>query len=135
MLPVARRTPLDEIIYQPLMILITVPLVILAIVVHLVIALWSPREAGMSDERDKLIALRGERVGGLVLGMGTFGGLVLAMFGGHSFWIAHTLLGGLVLAELASAATMLLLYRRGARCRARPRSRTASARSVSRRTR
>lgn len=113
MLPLARRTPLDQIVYQPVMIIVTIPLIVLAAVVHAGIAIWSPREAGMSDERDELITLRGERIGGLVLGVGTFCGLVLAMFGGHRFWIAHTLLGGLVLAELATAATMLVLYRRG----------------------
>ena len=113
MFSTARHTPVDQIAYQPLMIFITIPLVILAIFVHALIAISAPREAGITDERDTLITLRGEKIGGLVLGIGVFGGLVLAMFGGHSFWIAHTLLGSLVLAEIAAAATMLILYRRG----------------------
>jgi hypothetical protein len=113
MLTAAGRMPVDQIVYQPLMIFLTTPLVILAIVVHVVLAIAAPREAGVTDERDRLIDLRGGEIGGLVLGVGVFGGLVLAMFGGHSFWIAHTLLGALVLAEMATAATKLFLYRRG----------------------
>ncbi len=113
MLTAARHTPINEIIYQPLMILVTIPLVLLMIVVHVAIAITAPGEAGVSDERDRLIALRGGEIGRLVLATGVFGSLVLAMFGGQRFWIAHTLLGALVLAEMAAAATKLVLYRRG----------------------
>lgn len=112
-LPVAGRTPVGEIVYQPLMIVVTIPLVLLAIVAHVAIALAAPREAGLVDERDRLNALRGENVGGFVLGVGVCCGLALAMLGGHTFWIAHTLLGALVLAEIAGAATTLALYRWG----------------------
>lgn len=114
MLIAAGRTPVDQIAYQPLLILVTVPLVILTILAHGVIAIVAPGEAGVTDERDRHIAWRGEGPGGLVLGVGIFGGLVLAMFGGHTFWIAHTLLGTLVLSEIATATTRLFLYRRGA---------------------
>jgi hypothetical protein len=57
------------------------------------IALANPREAAASDERDRLIAPRGERVGGYVLAVGVFAGLVLA--------------------ELVESATKIVLYRRG----------------------
>jgi hypothetical protein len=57
------------------------------------IALANPREADASDERDRLIAPRGERVGGYVLAVGVFAGLVLA--------------------ELVEGATKIVLYRRG----------------------
>jgi hypothetical protein len=57
------------------------------------IALANPREAAASDERDRLIVPRGERVGGYVLAVGVFAGLVLA--------------------ELVEGATKIVLYRRG----------------------
>ena len=41
----------DEIVYQPLMILVTIPLVVLAILAHVAIAILAPSEAGVSDER------------------------------------------------------------------------------------
>jgi len=113
MFATAGRTPISESVYQPLMILVTIPLILLTIVVHAAIAIAAPGEAGVTDERDRLIALRGEGLGGLVLAAGVFGGLVLAMFGGQPFWIAHALLGALVLAEMTAAATKLVLYRRG----------------------
>ena len=103
--------PADEIVYQPLLIVAIVPLVVLAVVSHLVIALANPREAGAEDERDRLIALRGERVGGYVLALGVFGGLAMAEL--PPFYIAHALLLAWVLAELVEGATKIVLYRRG----------------------
>ena len=113
MLNTARSTPVEAIVYQPLMIVVTIPLVILAIVAHAAIAIANPREAGVTDERDRLVALRGAEIGGVVLATGVCCGLALVLFGGAPFWIAHTLLGTLVLAELATAATRLILYRQG----------------------
>jgi len=105
--------PADEIAYQPLLIVAIVPLVVLAVVSHVAIALANPKEAGAEDERDRLIALRGERVGSYVLALGVFGGLVLAMAELPPFYIAHALLLAWVLAELVEGATKLVLYRRG----------------------
>jgi hypothetical protein len=107
-------TPVDEIVYQPLMIIAIVPLVILATLSHIILALLNPKEAHANDERDRLIALRGERNGGFVLAVGVFLGLVLAMGEFSQFYIAHALLVGWVLAEITAGATKIVLYRRGA---------------------
>jgi len=107
-------TPVDEIVYQPLMIVAIVPLVIVAVLGHIVIALVNPKEANAHDERDRLIALRGERIGGYVLAVGVFVGLVLAMGEFSQFYIAHALLVGWVLAEITAGTTRVVLYRRGA---------------------
>ena len=80
---------------------------------HAALAVLNPKEAGQHDERDRLIALRGERVGGYVLAVGVFAGLVLAMAEAGSFWIAHALLLAWVLAELTDGAVQIVLYRRG----------------------
>ncbi|HWD47451.1 MAG TPA: hypothetical protein VHM23_27705 [Actinomycetota bacterium] len=106
-------TPADEIVYQPLLVVAIVPLVVLAVVSHVAIALTNPKEAGAEDERDRLIALRGERVAGYVLAVGVFVGLVLAMVELPPFFIAHALLLAWVLAELVEGATRIVLYRRG----------------------
>lgn len=107
-------TPATQIAYQPLMAVAVVPLVILAAIGNAVIALANPREANANDERDRLIALRGERVGGYVLAVGVFLALFLAMTESSQFFIAHTLLLAWVLAEITARATRLVLYRRGA---------------------
>ncbi len=105
--------PVDEIVYQPLLIVAVVPLVILAAASHIVLALTNLKEANDHDERDRWISLRGERVGGYVLAVGVFAGLVLAMAEAPYFFVAHALLAGWVLAELSSGGTRILLYRRG----------------------
>jgi hypothetical protein len=106
-------TPADEIVYQPLLIVAVVPLVVLAVVGHVAIALANPKEADAYDERDRLITLRAERVGGYVLALGVFGGLVLAMAELPPFFIAHALLLAWVLAELVEGATKIVIHRRG----------------------
>jgi hypothetical protein len=106
-------TPAADIPYQPLLIVAVVPLTILAAVSHIVLAVASPKEANAYDERDRLIVLRSERLGGYVLVLGVVAGLVLAMAEIHPFFIANALLLGWVLAEIADNATRIVLYRRG----------------------
>lgn len=105
--------PVDEIVYQPLMIAAVVPLIILATVGHIIIAVLNPGEAGSEDERDRQIALHGERVGGGMLGVAVFSGIVLAMLDAASFYVAHALMLGWVLAEIVERLTRIVLYRRG----------------------
>jgi hypothetical protein len=62
----------------------------------------------------KLITLRSERVGGYVLAVGVFIGLVLAMAEFPHFYIAHALLLAWVLAELTDNVLKVWRYRRGA---------------------
>lgn len=107
-------TTAADIVYQPLMIVAIVPLVIIAVVGHVVLAILNPKAANANDERDRLISLRGERVGGYVLAVGVFVGLVLAMADLGTFFIAHALLLAWVLAEITSGSTRIVLYRRGA---------------------
>jgi hypothetical protein len=62
-------TPADEITYQPLLIIVVVPLAFLA-ASHIVLALLNPKDANQYDERDRLVTLRSERVSGYVLAVG-----------------------------------------------------------------
>lgn len=106
-------TPVAEMTWQPLMILTVVPVTLLAAATHIYLAMRSPNDADEYDERDRLIDLRGEWLGGIVLAVGVFAGIVLAMFETDPFWVAHVLLGALVLAEITKDARTLVLYRRG----------------------
>ncbi len=107
-------TEVGGIAYKPLLILSVVPLAVLAAVSHIVLALRNPKEANAYDERDRLITLRAERLGGYVLAVGVFTGVVLAMFELRPFYIANTLMLVWVLAEIADNAAKVVLYRRGA---------------------
>ncbi|WP_125184546.1 hypothetical protein [Hyphobacterium indicum] len=96
-----------------LMIGTVIALVAIAIFGHIVIALLNHKEAGSEDERDKLIEMRGDQRGGLVLGFFAVGAMGLAMIATSHFWIVNTILGGLVAAEIVKAVSKLIDYRRG----------------------
>jgi len=108
----ARSGPIAEIDYQGLLIVMVGVLVAATVVAQVLIAIASPSEAEQVDERDRMIALRGDRIAGWVVTIGALGGLGLAMIEADSFWIAHALLAGLVLAEILKAIAMLVNYRR-----------------------
>lgn len=105
-------TSVSDIAYQPLMFVTVGALVVLAIIGHLLIVATPPYEGDQSDERDKLIDLKGEWIGGFALGTGTLVGLFLAMAEFETFWIANALLAGLVLSEVVTSVAKLIYYRR-----------------------
>ena len=107
-------TPAVEIAYKPLLILAVVPLALLVAFSHIVLAILNPKEANAYDERDRLITLRAERLGGYVLAVGVFTGLVLAMIELRSFYIANALLLAWVLAEITDNAAKIVFYRQEA---------------------
>lgn len=104
--------PVSEIAYQPLMLATVVVLVILAVGGHILLAVIPPYAGRQPDERDRLIEARGESIGGLALGAGAVGGIFLAMAEFDYFWIANTILLGLVLSEVVAGSAKLVLYRR-----------------------
>jgi hypothetical protein len=87
-------------------------LVLFAIIGHAVIALLDRRTA--EDERDRMIALKGARVGGFVLAVGVFLALWLAVASSGNFWFTQLLLGFWVLAQLADYTVQLKLHRQDA---------------------
>jgi hypothetical protein len=90
-----------------------ITLVMLTIIAHIVIAILSPSEADQSDERDRLIELRGDQRGGFLMAVALFSTMGLAMAGASVFWIAHAALAGLVVSEIVKAVSKLIDYRRG----------------------
>jgi hypothetical protein len=110
------NTPVNEIDYQGLLVAMVGVFIVLLVVSHIVIAAVAATVDGGiegSDVRDQKIDRFGEYVGGYVLGAGIFVLLVLAMTEMEYFWIANAALGIMVLAELVTSATKIILYRRG----------------------
>lgn len=100
--------------FTGLMVAATVILTILSVLTHIVLALAFREQANVgNDERDELIALRSERLSGLILAVGVFTGIVLAILDTASFWIAQALLAAWVIAEVSEGVRKLVLYRRG----------------------
>ena len=88
-------------------------MVILTVIAHIVIAIFSPKDADASDERDRMIELRGDQKGSFVMAVALFSTLGLALAGASVFWIAHMALAGLVASEVVKAVSKLIDYRRG----------------------
>lgn len=99
--------------YQARMIGMVVVLIVLLIIGHVAIAIFEPKGAGESDERDRRINYFGEYVGGFALGAVTLTVLGMAMLEIPHFYIAHALLGGLVLSEIVTSLAKIWRYRRG----------------------
>lgn len=88
----------------------TVVLTILTVVSHVVLALVFRSRAGAGhDERDRIIALRTERLSAATLAVGMFVGIVLAMLQVPVFWIAQSLILACVAAEISKGAVKLVL--------------------------
>jgi hypothetical protein len=104
-------TPAEDIAYEGIMLATVLALVVLSIGGHLLIATTGSRDANRSDERDRLIDLQGEWVGGFALGTGAVIGIVLATSEVDNFWIANVLLAAMVLSEIITAVSKLVLYR------------------------
>jgi hypothetical protein len=88
-----------------------VVLVITQVVGQVVVALVD-RDA-RTDERDRLIALKGMRNAGYVLATGVFFALCAAVLTRGNFVIAHVLLASWVVAQMVEIASQLWYYRRG----------------------
>lgn len=99
-----------------------VGMVILEIVFHAVIAAAAPAEANeASDERDRLIAAKAGRNGGVTLATGAFlivGHIMSNSFFGWQEWItpfitANLILLAMVIAQVVEYVSQLIYYRRG----------------------
>jgi hypothetical protein len=113
-IPLATGVPVDEVAYQPLMIVAVVLLTVIVVIGHVVVAVARPAEASAGmDEREKLIGWRGQTVGGYVLAVGVFTAICLAMAEVPWFWIANVLAAMWVLAEVVAGLVKLALFRRG----------------------
>jgi hypothetical protein len=87
-------------------------LVLMQIVGHVLIAIVDRRSR--TDERDRLIALKGTRMAAYVLATGVFFALCAALVTRGNFVFTHVLLAFWVLAQLTEIGAQLVMYRRGA---------------------
>ena len=89
-------------------------LVVLEIILHVAIAIQSPREArSPKDEREQLIDLRATRVAFRVLLVGTFAAIGTLHMPGNRLDMAHVMLLSIVIAELTRFGMQIVYHRRG----------------------
>jgi hypothetical protein len=90
-----------------------VTFIVLAIIGNILIAVLSPKTADQIDERDRAIERAADQWAGYALSAFCLFGMALAMMEQAHFYIAHTLLAGLVMSEITKGVVMLWQYRRG----------------------
>ena len=95
-----------------LFVIAVVTLVIMQIVGHILIAIVDRRAE--TDERDRLIELKGTRNASYVLATGVFVALCAAMVTDGNFVFTHLLLASWVLAQMVEIGSQLFLHQRGA---------------------
>ena len=104
--------PIDVMPAQVGMFVLAVALLVITQVAgHIAIAVVDRRPE--TDERDRLIGLKGTRNGAYVLASGVFLALCTTLLTDGNFVFTHVLLGSWVVAQLVETASQLLLYRRG----------------------
>jgi len=91
-----------------------VMLIVVVIAGSIVLGIFAGREADApADERDRLVAMRADQRAGYVVAFGAGASLVMAIAGLSVFWIANTVLAGLVAGEMLKSLSTLIDYRRG----------------------
>jgi hypothetical protein len=99
----------------------TMSLIALGAFVLIVGAQWlgpnleAPRRETKPDEREQLIALNADRVGGIVTTLGAAGVTAAALaFGYNGFFLANLILAVLLLGQIAKTVTQIVHFKTGA---------------------
>jgi len=107
-------TPAGEIGYVIPLIVAIGSAIVIAILASIVIAIASPKNTGVSDERDASISRTGELVGYYSLSAGVLVALALVMLEAELFWVAQAIYGAFVLSAILSTIVKIVAYRRAA---------------------
>ncbi|MCG8418029.1 MAG: hypothetical protein MJE77_08825 [Proteobacteria bacterium] len=98
----------------PLVAVYTVILIIIAIVGHVVIAVFAPKDANTAlDERERQIFDRAGHLSGYVVGVGVLLSLGLYLFSYSGNLLFYGVFASLMISQLAEYAIQIFLYRSG----------------------
>jgi hypothetical protein len=84
-----------------------------SVALHAVIGIFSPRDAGKKDQRDREIYRFGEYIGQSFLVVGGVAALFMAMAEWDHFWIANVIYLAFVLTAILGSVAKIVAYRRG----------------------
>ncbi|TBN56227.1 hypothetical protein EYE40_01790 [Glaciihabitans arcticus] len=107
-------TPVEEIEYVIPLITAIAAAIVLAIIGNIIVAIASPKGAGINDERDRGISRTGELVGYYSLSAGVLVALGLVMAEAPHFWVAQTIYAAFILSAILSTIIKIVAYRRAA---------------------
>ena len=84
-----------------------------SIALHALIGIFSPREVGKKDQRDREIYRFGEYIGQSFVVVGGVAALLMAMAEVDHFWIANVIYLTFVLSAILGSVAKIVAYRRG----------------------
>ena len=85
----------------------------LSIALHILMGIFSPKEAGKKDQRDREIYRFGEYIGQSFLVIGGVAVLLMAMVETDHFWIANVIYLAFFLSAILGSVAKIVAYRRG----------------------
>lgn len=106
-------TPLPEVDYVPAMLWTIGGAIVVSIVLHIIVGIFTPRAEAKKDQRDREIYATSERIGQSFLVIGGVAAMLLAMFELGYFWIANVLYLCFILSAILSCTARIVAYRRG----------------------
>jgi hypothetical protein len=112
-LGLARTIPLADVPYVAPLLWTVGASIAASIALHALIGIFSPREAGKKDQRDREIYRFGEYIGQSFVVIGGVAALLLAMTEADHFWIANVIYVTFVLSAILGSVAKLVAYRRG----------------------
>lgn len=104
---------LTEVAFQGPMIRAIIISIVATIVLHIIYGIFSSGKDTQEDQRDRQIARFGDWTGLFPLAAGALGGLILALYGQHHFWIANSIYAGFFISSITGSITRIVAYRRG----------------------
>jgi hypothetical protein len=99
--------------YAPIMLWMIGASIVAGIVLRIVAAIVSPKDADKKDSRDREIYRRGEYIGQSFLIVGGVAALLLALLRVDYFWIANVIYLGFVLSAILASIAKVIAYRKG----------------------
>lgn len=112
-LTMAGSVPLADVPYVAPLLWSVGAAIVASILLHIVIGIASPKDAGRKDQRDREIYRFGEYTGQSFLVIGGVAALLMAMLEVDYFWIANVIYLAFVLSAILSSIAKIVAYRRG----------------------
>lgn len=109
----AGDVPLAEVAYVSVMLWAIGASIAASIVLHVLVATFSPKDARKKDQRDKEIIRFGEYIGQSFLVVGGVSALGMSMAELDHFWVSNTIYLAFVLSAILGSAARIVAYRRG----------------------
>ena len=108
-----RDGPLAEVSYVPAMLWTIGGAIVASILLRIVLAIASPKDAEKMDQRDREINRFGDYVGQSFVVIGGLAALILSWVEVDHFWIANAIYLTFVLSSILGSVTKIVAYRRG----------------------